>query len=278
MISTDISISARVEEGADFDVVLFDRMLVHQDDWGRMIGEPGKVKARLRPLARPGPARFEKGIRLYAQLGLICWYQVNGRKYVALKPESCEEYQTGIHEKAVGRNRSSQYPAPPDPAFRWPEDGPVPTNPELSGTVLDGPAEHNTTQPNTTQHNTRTSSSPSSDLTPDQKKDHTAAMAAFDEGMKRLTELERPVGWRKSDKGHAARFFKECLLEKDTGEDLLACIAEFFARHKGFEERALADGKERHTAPSFARFRSSYLSLMRAVEAERKKRDAREAH
>ena len=144
MISTDISISAKVEEGDDFDVALFDRMIAHQDDWGRLVGEPEKVKSRLRPLSKKAPERFEKAIRVYARNGLICWYQVNGARYIALKTDSCSDYQAGIHAKAVERKRHSQYPPPPLAAFRWPEDGPVPSNPRIAGDILDGPREVNT--------------------------------------------------------------------------------------------------------------------------------------
>ena len=267
MISTDISISDKVEEGADFDVVLFDRMLVHQDDWGRMIGEPPKVKARLRPLARQGPARFERAIRLYAQLGLICWYEVNDHKYIALKPESCEEYQTGIHAKAVDRGRKSQYPPPPAPDFRWPEDGPAPPNPELSGAVLDGPAEHNTTQPNLTQHKndigasgkpSRPRSKPRK-LTDEQNDVKQRLIKHYQECMVAFCEDETP----EFNGGHAAGFFTQQILKGRAEEKLTATIDAFFDAQDGLrrvrrERAAMGVYKPRPVDVTFDVFKSKF--------------------
>ena len=202
---------------------------------------------------------YEKGVNKDQRTGIS--------RLVAQAPEELQRNFWECYQCLHGAEGGDLIIVPEKAAYYRDEGTPPPTG---GGTTLPIRSSPGRTLPG------GTSLSPSGDLTPAQKKDHTAAMAAFDEGMKRLTELERPVGWRKSDKGHAARFFKECLLEKDTGEDLLACIEKFFARHKGYEQRALADGKERHTAPSFTRFRNSYLSLMRAVEAQRK-RDAGKA-
>ena len=108
------------------------------------------------------------------------------------------------------------------------------------------------------------------ELTPDQKHDHTAAMAAFDTAMKDLTKLENPEGWTKPDKGHAAKFFhKRLLQDEDDGQDLLDCIGEYFSRQRNYEAEASAKGKTRHTAPGFTRFRGAYTSLLRAVEQRR---------
>lgn len=119
-----------------------------------------------------------------------------------------------------------------------------------------------------------TSSSPSGDLTPDQKKSHTAGIRAFDAAIKRHTGLEKPPGWaKKSDFGHAGAFFKERLLAGDTGDDLKDCIAEYFLRQKNYEAKARERGEERHTSPSFTRCRDGWTSLLRAVVA-RRRRDA----
>lgn len=273
MISTDISMSVRLESCSEWAQLLFDRMIAHQDEWGRLIGDPGKVKAKLKPLSRRGPKQFEKAIAELSEAGLICWYAVNDHPFIAMKPQSFDEYQGNTHAKAVGQGRRSQYPAPPDDVFRWPEDGALQDTSGDCGILLAPPAQYNRNQDKQSKDKIKRPnglSSPRGDLTAEQKKAHTAGMAAFDEGIKRLTELERPVGWRRADKGHAARFFKECLLEGDTAQDLLDCIAEFFERHRGYEADMRAKGKTRHTAPGFKRFRSQYTSLMRAVEERRR--------
>lgn len=122
MISTDISISPQLHTCSEFAQLLFCHMIAHQDDWGRMVGDPAKVKARMQPLSRRAIRSFEAAILELVEGGLICWYEVEGEKFIALKVDSCAEYQGGIHETAVGRHRKSQYPAPPDGPFRWPED------------------------------------------------------------------------------------------------------------------------------------------------------------
>jgi hypothetical protein len=264
MISTDISTSERWESCSEFAQLLFLLMVAHQDDWGRLVGSPGQVKAKLKPLSRRTAGVFERAIAELDSAGLICWYECEGQMAVALKPASCSEYQTTVHEKAEERHRKSRFPIPPLDVFRWPQDG----SPGLSRTVQDNPREPNLTEPNLTQENgggSRAVARGRPQLTPEQKTAHKAAIDAFDSGIKAHTGLANPPGWDSKAPGHAARFFWERLLAEDTGEDLQRCIAEYFRRKRQLEEREAARGRKITTNASFAQFRTQYTSLLRSV-------------
>jgi hypothetical protein len=140
MISTDISLSEKVEACSDFAQSLFKNMIAHQDEWGRMVGSPIQVKARMKPLDKRHPEKFADAIGELARVGLICWYEIEGDSFIAMKPSSFEEYQSSTHTKAVSQGRSSKYPAPPVSGYRWEEDGAMPDNPEYSSSLLDSSA------------------------------------------------------------------------------------------------------------------------------------------
>lgn len=151
MISTDISLCETLHECSEFAQNLFMLMIAHQDDWGRLIGSPQKVKAKIKPLSKRSPRQFERAIAELAQAGLICWYSDERERFIAFKPESCLEYQSAIHETAVSRGRKSKFPPPPDPAFQWPEDSENPARHRLSQIICDHQREPNLTKPNLTK-------------------------------------------------------------------------------------------------------------------------------
>jgi len=228
MHSTDISVSETVESCSEFAQLLFRHMIDHQDDWGRMAGEPGKVKAKLKPLSGRPVASFEKAIRELAEAGLICWYVVDGICAIALKCKSCEEYQTGIHEKAISRGRRSKYPPGPVNAFRWPEDGPAPEKEDESWTILENPAEPNLTQPNLT-HNLPSGGGSSPQAEMEQKTWIGEAIARYRKRLQEHTGMEKPpFGDRK-----LGAFLKQRVADGDDGKDFLALIDLYFEQYLG---------------------------------------------
>jgi len=156
MLDTDISLSETVESCSEWAQLLFVYMIAHQDEWGRLVGQPAKVKAKVKPLCRRGPVQFEKAIRQLARAGLICWYAAEGVTAIAYRPASFNEYQGNTHQKALSQGRRSKLPAPPLASFRWPEDGPLPKAPEECGTLLESPGQEKlregyVTKPNSTE-------------------------------------------------------------------------------------------------------------------------------
>jgi len=253
MISTDISTSEKVESCSDFAQVLFDRMIAHQDEWGRMVGAPVQVKAKLKPLDRRSAPRFEKAIRELAAVGLICWYEVNGNTAIAMKPESFEEYQSSTHTKAVDSGRSSKFPAPPVPLFRWEEDGPISENPEVSGTVLDSPELycHNLSKENLIQRKLNESSGAKRAPVPGVSE----ARAYFFGRLQKHTRLEQP----EFPFARAGAFFKQRLTKGDDLSDLTETVDYFFDKYIRGDL----------SAANFAHYQRQYNALALAVQKQR---------
>ena len=153
MISTDISLSESFNDCSEFAQTLFLMMIPHCDDWGRLVGNPAKVKAKVKPLSKRTAMHFERALLELAQADLICWYEnCAGELYVAFKPESWDDYQAGIHRKAhEEQRRQSRYPAPPNPAYQWPEDASFQQVPGESGKLVEIPPKLNLTKDNLTK-------------------------------------------------------------------------------------------------------------------------------
>jgi hypothetical protein len=195
MSSTDLSLSESLADCSEFAQLLFLYMIPHQDDWGRLVGNPGRVKAKVMPLCRRPAATFEKAIIELAEHSLICWYGDDGERYIAFKPESCEEYQQGIHKTAVERGRKSKFPPPADPRFRWAEDD----SQGLSPIIADGQAsrtraEPNLTKPNLTKPNPPLNSPPTkggnAEKNPISAEERDKIVSTYRKGYQALTDKE----------------------------------------------------------------------------------------
>jgi len=103
------------------------------------------------------------------------------------------------------------------------------------------------------------------ELDESEKTAHRAAITSFDTAIKSHTGLAAPPGWTQKDVRHAASYLKERLVEGDTGEDLLRCIAEYFKRKRSAEQRAATAGRKINTNVSFVQFRGQYTSLLGSV-------------
>jgi len=88
--------------------LLFDRLIVQVDDQGRMLGDPGVVKAKCVPLLKGvGAKSVARALRELAAVDCIILYQVDQRELLQLA--NWWNYQNGLR-----RAYASRWPAPPD--------------------------------------------------------------------------------------------------------------------------------------------------------------------
>ncbi|MGB9663002.1 MAG: hypothetical protein ACPL5F_13475, partial [Moorellaceae bacterium] len=118
-ISTDISTDTRVaqlaQKAGPLAVLLFTWLIPHADDWGRYTADPMQVKLTVLPAFDVSPEEIDNALKAIAEVGLIVLYEVEGKRYLSLRPESFYKYQTYI-PASKRKVDNSQYPAPPSNA------------------------------------------------------------------------------------------------------------------------------------------------------------------
>lgn len=118
-ISTDISTDTRVaqlaQKAGPLAVLLFTWLIPHVDDWGRYTADPIQVKLTVLPAFDVSPEEIDNALKAIAEVGLIVLYEVEGKRYLSLRPESFYKYQTYI-PASKRKVDNSQYPAPPSNA------------------------------------------------------------------------------------------------------------------------------------------------------------------
>lgn len=112
MISKSLSTSqrfARVHEvagrTAEFAQILYALLLAHADDFGRIEGDPFHIKHAIVPTSPRPVSSVGDALRTLAVVGLIDWYEVEGRKYIQIN--NFDDHQGGLH-----RRTASRFPAP----------------------------------------------------------------------------------------------------------------------------------------------------------------------
>lgn len=88
-----------------FEEVLFYRLIVSCDDFGRFDGRPKIIKAYCFPLKNITDKDIDKALRKLEAVGLIVMYEVDGKPYLYLK-------KWADHQRV--RNQQGKYPAPND--------------------------------------------------------------------------------------------------------------------------------------------------------------------
>ncbi|MEC0092477.1 hypothetical protein [Paenibacillus macquariensis] len=102
MISKVISISEKVNNLPDvFDILLFTWMIPHTDDFGRMAGSPGKVKALVVPMLDKTKADVQASLERLDKEGLIFWYEVDGERIVQII--NFEKHQQGLQKRTTSK-------------------------------------------------------------------------------------------------------------------------------------------------------------------------------
>lgn len=106
ILKESICTSDSIDSLSWFDEVLFYRLIVNCDDYGRFDGRPAVIKNRLFPLKENLTAKTVAGaIEKLASAGLVTLYAFEGKPYLYLP--------TWNHHQVV-RAKSSKYPAPED--------------------------------------------------------------------------------------------------------------------------------------------------------------------
>lgn len=69
-----ISLSTEVNDMSEFAQLLFDRALIHSDDWGVVTGDPRQLRWLTMPGTGRPPEDFAAALREMVRAGLIWWY------------------------------------------------------------------------------------------------------------------------------------------------------------------------------------------------------------
>lgn len=114
ILKESICVSDSIDSLGWFEEVLFYRLIVNCDDYGRFDGRPSIIKNRLFPLKENLTVKAVSGaISKLASAGLVTLYVFEGKPYLYLP--------TWNHHQSV-RAKRSKYPAPEEGCLRNDED------------------------------------------------------------------------------------------------------------------------------------------------------------
>lgn len=140
MLSKVISISEKVNELPDiFDMLLYTWMIPHADDFGRLAGSPGKIKALVVPMLEKSIKDIRQSLQVLDAQGLILWYEVEGERVVQI--QQFEKHQQGLHKRT--RSKFPDFPGNSGNVQEFPS--------ELKGTELNRTEEKRTEEKRTEQ-------------------------------------------------------------------------------------------------------------------------------
>lgn len=105
ILSLSISYSVRIESMSEWAQLLFDRIVIHADDWGRLEGAPAVVKAKVKPMSPRPVDDFANAIAEMVRSGALVAYGAGSKVYLQVTKH--DEHQIGLHKR-----RPSRYPDP----------------------------------------------------------------------------------------------------------------------------------------------------------------------
>lgn len=117
MISKVISISKKfnIQLTDHFSRLLYLLLIPHSDDFGRLTGDPFKVKALILPMMNEvNWEEVEDTLGNLHSAGLINWYETSGEKYIQII--NFDDHQQGLHKRT-----RSKFPDPPEHSRNFPE-------------------------------------------------------------------------------------------------------------------------------------------------------------
>lgn len=109
-ISTDRKI-AKLAEKNPTAAALWPWFITAFDDWGRMNADPIEVKLTILPAFPYTSDEVEEFIRLYHEFEIAHHYEVDGKPYLAVNPETWMKYQTYIRKDKLEK-QNSKIPEP----------------------------------------------------------------------------------------------------------------------------------------------------------------------
>lgn len=111
-ISTDRKI-AKLAEKNPTAAALWPWFITGFDDWGRMEADPVEVKLTIFPAFPYTSDDIETFIKLYHEFGIAYYYEVDGKPYLAVNPDTWLKYQTYIRKDKLEKQKS-KIPEPKD--------------------------------------------------------------------------------------------------------------------------------------------------------------------
>ena len=90
----------------EFALALYPMLVAHADDFGREAGDIYTIKHAVDPASPRSVEEFDRVVRALAGVGLIRWYEVDGKRVVEIV--DFDKHQIGLHN----RTRSA-FPDPP---------------------------------------------------------------------------------------------------------------------------------------------------------------------
>jgi hypothetical protein len=105
IIKESVCSSDNLDRLSWFEEVLFYRLIVNCDDFGRMDARPAIIRARLFPLKSLTDSQIEKALTSLRSAAMIDLYEVDGRSYLQMR--------TWNRHQSI-RAKKSKYPAPDD--------------------------------------------------------------------------------------------------------------------------------------------------------------------
>jgi len=109
-ISTDRKI-AKLAEKNPTAAALWPWFITAFDDWGRMEADPVEVKLTIFPAFPYTSDEIEEFIKLYHEFEIAYFYEVDGKPYLAVNPETWLKYQTYIRKDKLEK-QNSKIPEP----------------------------------------------------------------------------------------------------------------------------------------------------------------------
>ena len=109
-ISADRKI-AKLAEKNPTAAALWPWFITGFDDWGRMEADPVEVKLTIFPAFPYTSDDIETFIKLYHEFGIAYHYEVDGKPYLAVNPETWLKYQTYIRKEKLEK-QNSRIPEP----------------------------------------------------------------------------------------------------------------------------------------------------------------------
>lgn len=103
IIKESICTSDNLDSLSAFEEVMFYRLLVNCDDYGRMDARPKILASKLFPLKDIRVNQIESGLRALTSAELVILYQVDGKPFLQMKTWEC-------HQQV--RAKKSKYPGP----------------------------------------------------------------------------------------------------------------------------------------------------------------------
>lgn len=131
---------------AEFAQALYPLLVAHADDFGREEGDVFTIKHRIDPASPRTVAEFERALQGLDAVGLIVWYEVEGRRCVQIS--NFEPHQSGLHKRTISR-----FPAPPRNAPEFPGSTAPTEQNRTEGKGTEGNRTEDGTEPNGREEN-----------------------------------------------------------------------------------------------------------------------------